>query len=532
MMMHTGKRLRTALLSATVFMGLGVAALTPATVVASEAVFVFPSAHNGFPTLNPFKTTINSLAHDLIYDRLVEQDHDQSYHPHLADSWETSADGMQWTFHLRKGVTFHDGEPFNAKVIEWWVPKFAGTDNAYLVEAVDRVEVVDDYTVRLHMKHPDANLLYNLASGFMGVPSPKAYEAAGESYGITTAVGTGPYRLEHFTTGVETALVRNEDYAWGGDLVKNPGKAHIERLLMREIVDESASYLELKTGGVDLVSDVPNALLSQYSKLDGIATKPLPSPGIFYMAINTTSPPFTDLTVRKATALAINQDEIVSRLYRGVGKPAHTFLISALPESKIDPKAEIHHDLRTANQLLEQAGWVRGSDGIRAKDGKRLEVKLWTRGDTEFKRMTEVVQAQLKAVGMQADIGVFDVSSIRDLYKKNEHQLAIRSYEWNNADILDWFLSAERPGYPNVSMWNDPKGEELRLKAMTGSKTMDERIANFKTYHEYVLSQVPVVPIYEPDRTLAYNTSRLIVPDVIRGASFTYATIVDTKVKE
>ena len=281
-----------------------------------------------------------------------------------------------------------------------------------------------------------------------------------------------------------------------------------------------------------MVVDVPNALLSQYKGIKDVETKPLPSYGIFYMPINTTAEPFTDIKVRKATALAVNQEEIVSRLYRGVGKPAHTFLISSLPESKIDPKAEIHHDLRAANALLDEAGWKKGANGIREKDGKPLTVKLWTQGDTEFKRMTEVIQAQLKAIGMNGEIGVFDVSSIRDQYKKNQHQLAVRSYGWNNADILDWFLSADRLGYPNVSMWKDAKGEELRKTAMTGSKTMEERIANFKVYHEYVLSQYPVVPIYEPDRTLAYNKTRLTVPEKIRGPKFTAASIIDTKVND
>ncbi len=82
--------------------------------------------------------------------------------------------------------------------------------------------------------------------------------------------------------------------------------------------------------------------------------------------------------------------------------------------------------------------------------------------------MTEAVQAQLKAVGMEAEITIFDSSAIRDHYKKNEHQLAVRSYSWNNADILDWFFSGERLGYPNVSMWNDPKSDELDKRALIG----------------------------------------------------------------
>ncbi len=93
--------------------------------------------------------------------------------------------------------------------------------------------------------------------------------------------------------------------------------------------------------------------------------------------------------------------------------------------------------------------------------------------------MTEVVQAELKAVGIAAEITNFDSSTIRDQYKTGDQQLAVRSYWWGNADIVDWFFGGDRLGYPNVSMFNDPKAEELRVKAMSGSVTQADRIANF-----------------------------------------------------
>ena len=182
--------------------------------------------------------------------------------------------------------------------------------------------------------------------------------------------------------------------------------------------------------------------------------------------------------------------------------------------------------------LFDEAGWKLGADGIREKDGKKLKVSLWTQSDTEFKRLTEAVQAQLKAVGMDAEITVFDSSAIRDQYKKNEHQLAVRSYNWNNADIIDWFFSGQRLGYPNVSMFNDPKAEELNAKAMTGSKTGEERIANFKAYHEYVLSQFPFAPIYQPVINVGYNKERLKLPEKIRGTQIESQSMLDMEVVE
>jgi peptide/nickel transport system substrate-binding protein len=145
--------------------------------------------------------------------------------------------------------------------------------------------------------------------------------------------------------------------------------------------------------------------------------------------------------------------------------------------------------------------------------------------------MTEAVQAQLKAIGMQADITTFDSSTIRDHYKKNEHQLAVRSYEWDNADILDWFFSGQRLGYPNISMWNDPKSEELNKIAMTQSKNWDERVQHFTTYHEYLLSQYVFAPIYQPVQNIGYNKDHLVMPDKIRGSQILSQTILDMDVK-
>lgn len=500
-------------------------------VFAQEATFAVTAREVGTPTYNPITATRLNSANSLIYDRLVLQDVDQSFHPSLADSWSQTPDGLEWTFKLHPGVKFHDGEPFNAKVIEWWVPKFAGTENAYMVEQIDKVEVVDDLTVRFKMKNPDPNLLFNLASSFMGIPSPKSYDALGDKFGVTAAVGSGPYKLEKFTVGQETVLVRNDDFKWGTDLSVNRGPAKIKKITVREIPEDSTAFLELQTGGVDLIYTVPVDFLPRLKADKSIQVMMIPGTEIVYMPINTQSAPFTDIKVRAAAAYAIDQKGIWQTLYGGVGKPANGFLISTLQEAQVDPKFAISYDPERSKKLLDEAGWKPGADGIRVKDGAKLQVKLWTSNGTEFKRLVEVIQAQLKAVGIGADITIFDASTINAQYKKKtEHQLAVRSYSWTNADIIDWFFAAKRAGYPNVSMLDDPKAEELNTIAMTKSKTWDERVANFKAYHEYILSQYAFAPIYEPANVFAYSTRKLKLPATIRGTRLTSQSILDADV--
>jgi peptide/nickel transport system substrate-binding protein len=499
---------------------------------AQDATFVLNAREAGSPSYNPIKGTKLNVATNLIHDRMVVQDADQSFHGQLATSWETPADGMSWTFKLRKGVKFHDGEPFNAKTIEWWIPKFKGSENAFMTAAIDKVEVIDEFTVKFIMKNPDPSMLLNMATSFMGIPSPKAYDALGDKYGVTGAVGSGPFKLESFTVGQQTKLVRNEDYRWASALSKNQGPAKIKRLTLREIAEESTAFLELKTGGVDMLMSVPTDFIARLQAEKNTKVVTLPGTEVFYMPINTSVEPFNDIKVREAVALAVNQKEIMTSLFGGAGAVANNFLINALPESKINPKFNISYNPDRAKKLLDEAGWAMGAGGVRAKAGAPLTVKLWTQNGTQFKRVTEVIQAQLKAVGVNAEITVQDAASINAMYKKKtDHQLAVRSYDYVNADILDWFFSGTRLGYPNVSMWNDPKAEELNAKAMKASRTWDERVTNFKAYHEYVMSQFVFSPIYQPIQSFAYSEARLKMPETVRGVRFAAQSIMDIEVK-
>lgn len=509
-----------------------VAAMFPLSLAAQEAVFVFATNEVGIPNYNPLTATNTNAAFSMIYDTLVEQDGDLTFHPHLAESWEEAPDGKTWVFHLKPGIIFHNGDPLTSDTIVKWIDMYRSSENSYMIDNVEKVEAVDETTVRFVMKNPDPNLLYNLSSSFMSIPNPAVVTELGENYGITEAVGTGPFRLESFTLGQETVLVRNDDYAWPSSLAENQGPPHIARLTFREIPEDSTAFLELKSGGVDALLSLPTDYLAEIVAQPNLALAKTPGQEVYYMPINVTKEPFTDIRVREAAALAINQDEILKNVFSNYGAVAHNFMISALPESKIDPALDISYNPDRANALLDEAGWVKGADGVREKDGNKLTVALWTQSDSVFRRLTEVVQAELKAVGFDPQIQIFDSSVIRDEYKKGEQQLAVRSYFWNNADIVDWFFGGDRIGYPNISMFNDPKAEELRAEAMTGSATQQERVENFLAYHSYVTSQFPYAPIYQPEQNMAYNKDRLVVPPVIHGNSITGTVVQDISVKD
>jgi peptide/nickel transport system substrate-binding protein len=485
----------------------------------------------GVTTFNPIKVELSHDAMWLIYDRFIERDSDNNYHPGLAESWEISEDGLIWKMKLKKGVKFHDGSLFNAEVAKWFLQEMATGPSGYMVAAVDRIEINDSHAITIYFKQPEPNMLFNLSTSFMCVPSMEAYKKYGEDYGIKHVVGSGPYKYESWKPGDSLTVVKNPEYTWGPGFAKNKGPAVIDKVVYREIKDESTRFLELKTGKLDVLFSIPTMFLPKVEQDANIDVVRLPGVVLFHMVMNTQSEPLNDLMVRKGIALAVDQDSITKNVFTNAGKPAHTYLINSLPSSKVPREFQIYHNLEAAKAALDEAGWKVGTDGIRTnKDGNRLELKMWAKNESTYRRVAEVVQAQLAQVGVDAKITLLDPSTIRTQLRKGEHQLAVRSYNWENADILEWFLNSKRMGYPNAAMWHDNESDYLMQKAMTRSRSMDERIENFKDYHNYVLSQFVWAPIYLPDQIFAVN-KRVLLPKPLMENRLVGATILDYDIK-
>ena len=506
--------------------------LSPATVSAEKVLYVSGDPNElGVTTFNPIKVELSHDAMWLIYDRFIEKDLEGNYHPGLVESWNISEDGLVWKMKLKKGVKFHDGSPFNAEVAKWFLKEMETGPSAYMVAAIDRVEINDSHAITMHMKQPEPNMLFNFSQNFMAVPSMEAYKKYGEDFGIKHVVGSGPFIYESWKPGDSLTVVKNTEYTWGPGFAKNKGPAKIDKVAYREIRDESTRFLELKTGKLDVLFSVPSMFLEKIKQDSNINLVRLPGIVLFHMVMNTQSEPLNDPMVRKGIALAVNQQSITQNVFASAGQPAHTYLIASLPASKVPMEYQIHHNLEVAQAALEKAGWKPGKDGIRVdKDGKRLELKMWAKNESTYRRVAEVIQAQLAKVGVDAKITLLDPSTIRTQLRKGDHQLAVRSYSWENADILEWFLNSKRMGYPNAAMWHDNESDYLMQKAMTRSRSMDERIANFKDYHNYVLSQYVWAPIYLPDQIFAVN-KRVQLPDPIVENRLVGATILDYELK-
>ncbi len=486
-----------------------------APVQAKEEKVIYAAANPnelGVTTFNPIKVELNHEAMYIIFDRLIEWGLDGKFYPSLAESWTISEDGLTWDMKLKKGVKFHDGSAFNSEVVKWFLKEMETGPSGYMVASIDTVEITGPNSVIIHMKYPDPNMFFNMSQSFMSVPSMVAYKKYGEEFGIKQVVGSGPYTFESWSPGNELVLLKNKDYTWGPALVKNKGPANIDRVIYRDMKEESTRFLELKTGKLDVVFAVPTMFIDKIEKDKKLNIVRLAGDSLYHMVMNTQAAPLDNVLVRKGIALAVNQESITKSVFANAGLPAYTYLIDSLPASKVDPKDQIRFDLEGSKAAFEEAGWKMGPDGIRVdKDGKKLELKLLAKNESSYRRSAEVIQAQLAKVGVDAKITLMDPSSIRAYYKKGEHQLAVRSYDWANADILEWFLNSKRMGYPNAAMYHDNESDYLMQKAMTRSRTQEERVANFKEYHTFLLNQYVWAPFYLPAKVFAVG-NRLVHP--------------------
>ena len=260
-----------------------------------------------------------------IYDTLVQyQDDSTEIEPALAKSWEITADGLTWTFHLRRDVDFHDGTPFNADAVLFSLNRQHDIDHSFhkiggpyiywtdtgLAETVKQITKVDDYTIQIELNEPYAPFIYALTIPAFAIVSPTALQKYGQDF-TNHPVGTGPFSFVRWDRNEKIILKANPTY-WGG-------KPEIDLLVFRSIPENSVRLIELQSGNIHAM-EFPNPddlpLIRQDENLKIIEKAGM---NVGYLALNMDKKPFDSRKVRLAINHAINKDQIIDQLYQGLG---------------------------------------------------------------------------------------------------------------------------------------------------------------------------------------------------------------------
>ncbi|RLG85314.1 MAG: hypothetical protein DRO39_05905, partial [Thermoprotei archaeon] len=328
-------------------------------------------------TLNPFMAVdLRSLwIINLVYDPLLRLDKNLKVVPWLATSWEVSPDGKVWTFKLRRGVKWHDGKPFTADdVVFTFIEGMKQETSRFigLKDIIDRVEKVDDYTVRFVLKKPYAFFLVDLASGYYYIVPKHLVEGKDlKKWANEYPIGTGPFRFVKRVVGEYIVLEKNPDF-W----IK--GVPKITKVIMKVIPDAQSRFLAIKTGEVDTERyDTAITLVKQAEKDPNLRVVRAPGLWLVYIAFNTYNF-FYDPKVFEAIQYAINRTEVIEKANSGYGYPIYTIL-NRYWHGDLAIPLKFEYNPEKAKKILEEAGWVDiDGDGVREYVGPTLTPRTTT----------------------------------------------------------------------------------------------------------------------------------------------------------
>jgi len=467
--------------------------------------------------LNPWKTTraTSDMIMQFVLDSLVTIDKDLKPVPLLAESWEVSENGTVYTFKLKKGIKFHDGTPFNADAVIFTFKKIKEGNQAWMIDMVQDIVKVDDYTVRFILKKPSITFLYNIAdSGYFGIVSPTAYEKYKDKWGTEVLVGTGPFKFEKWVRGQEIVLVRNEDYHHGPEYAENKGPAYVEKIVFKIIPEATTLIGAVKTGDVDLVDSyyVPSELVNELKNDPNLQFYMQPTYGTRFLAFNLKREIFQDKRVRLAIAYAINKEAIANIAWNGAAYPTCSLLgASTIGYYEVPKDKCIPYDPEKAKQLLAEAGWKdTDGDGILEKDGKKFEISLLAYSISENRKSAVVIQQQLQEIGIKVNLEVLEKGSAIAKAQEGDYDIMEYGIWFTQGDgFLNFIAHSKNQGIGNVAFYSNPKVDELLEKAAITSD-LEEYYQYVKEAHELILEDLPYVP-------LVVLTDRMVAKQRVKG---------------
>ena len=361
-------------------------------------------------TLDPHVTgqaNARRMLHNIV-DTLVYGDDEGGIHPWLAESWEISDDGLEYTFYLRQGVTFHDGEPFNAESVQYmWDrimdPATASASAIAEMGPFERSEILDEYTIRAYLSEPSALWLRSMSSSAVAPVSPAAVEALGDRFG-RAPVGTGPFRIVEWADNESLLVERHPDYDWAPEPFGHSGPAFLDEIEFVFIPEAQVRLGTVETGETDIIEEVPPRFVDMIDENPDFNLLRAPYNGspLHYM-INTQVAPTDEVAVRRAILHSVNTEAIVDNLYAGVVEPGNGPMTATMPGSVEGIYRDTYpFDTEAAAAILDDAGWELGSDGVRTRDGERLTVRINVLTDVpEYGELGQVLQSQLGDVGIE-----------------------------------------------------------------------------------------------------------------------------------
>ncbi len=429
-----------------------------------------------------------------VFETLVIQDENMELQPKLAEDWEQTGD-TTWEFYLRDDVTFHDGAEFNAEAVKANIDRIqdeeVASPRAFLYEMVEEVNVIDEFTVEFVTEFPFAPLPAHLAHSGGGIISPDAIEedyAAMENgeqpgdYINDNPHGTGMFKFQEWDSGNEAVLEKNKDY-WGD--VPN-----VDTVTFKVTPEDLTRVGELEKGQADIIYPVSPSDMSRIENTDGVDMYVQDSLSLEYIGFNIQKEPFDDKKVRQAISMAVDKEAIVE----GVMDGAATEAVGPIGENVFGFSDEVdglEYDPKQAKDLLAEAGY---------EDG--FSTTLWTNDDRERQDIAEVVQQQLKEIGIEVEIEVLEWGAYLDSTAEGEHDMFILGWSTVTGDadygMYPLFHSDNHGDPGNRSFLENEEIDEV-LEEARRAEDEEERKDLYKEAMELLVEEAPMIYSHHDD---------------------------------
>jgi peptide/nickel transport system substrate-binding protein len=476
-------------------------------------------------TLDPQRTGLAAAVRVLeqVFDTLVSMKAgDPKIYPGLAESWEITPDGKEYTFKLKKGVKFHDGTPFNAEAVKYTFDRIIdpATKSLSALSAVGPYEssqVVDEFTVKLKFSKPYPPFLTSVANKTVGIISPTAAKKGAEEF-ARKPIGTGPFMIKEYIPKSHVTLVRNPDYNWGPPIYQHTGPAYLEEVKWQIVPEVGTRMATLDTGETQIIEYLVPEDVKRYQKDNRFKVLLIETPGAPRMnVLNVSKAPLDDVKVRQAINFATDRQTIVDTLFKGVYDVAYGPMEK--PTFGYDASLDKMYpfDQTKAKQLLDDAGWKPGANNVRMKDGKPLELLFVVQSNDQWDEVAQMWQAQLAEVGIKVTLSSESSPTVFATYNKGTQHVS-DFFFWSSdpVQLVAMFHSKSIASGFNWAHYSNAEVDKL-LDQSTEEIDPTKRDALIKQIQQKVMADAPIVSIHTKKTVMALDAK-------LDGIGFSFVT--------